>query len=448
MHPNTCALHSSSSRVCIAVLIGLVVSLCPWPGLAGEHSLVDMLSWDFGGQVRTTGTLQHTEYDGLSGEEGRETFQDLSLETRLMGDLRIGSNLDFTAHYQAWMETGDWTRMEMETASPLLSSLQTLFPGSSGADSLPFLDLTKAVSRHKDTRIVHRLDRFKLSLNRPWGRLSLGRQTLTLGNGLIFNPMDIFNPFSPTAFLRDYKIGEDMALAQIFLDSGHDLRFFHLSRREPESRDVSWNRSSTGANGHFFVRRTEMNVLFARHYKDLILGLGLSSTLGMAAWRFDLTWTELDQDSDHGGFVSAVANLDRSWVWWNKNWYGLIEIFYSGIGKSDLSSVLASKPLLERIRRGELFVLGKSYLAGLIRFEAHPLMNLSGTAIVSMADGSWLFQPKATWNLAQNVDLLLGATLAHGPADSDFGGFDVQLGPQEVSLAPPNTVTLWLTAYF
>ena len=425
-----------------------MLTICPRPGQAGQQSLSDKLSWDLGGHVRTIGTLQDAEYGLLPGEEGG-TFQDMSLETRLMGSLRIGSDLDLTAHYQAWLETGDRTELEMEADSPLGSSFMAFAPGASGGgDRQSFLDLTRTVSRHGDTRIMHRLDRLKLTLNRPWGRISLGRQALTLGNGLIFNPMDIFNPFSPTAFLKDYKTGEDMALAQIYLDSGRELRFFHLPRRDPDSRDVSWNQSSTGLSGHASIRGTELDILLARHYQDLILGLGLSSTLGMAAWRVDLTWTELDRDSDEDGFLSAVANLDRSWVWRGKNWYGLVEFFYSGIGTSDLSSALDRESLLERIGRGELFVLGTSYLAGLVRFEAHPLVNLSGTVMANVQDGSWLFQPKVTWNLAQNMDLLLGATLADGPRDSEFGGFDVQFGPQEVTLAPPDTVTLWLTAYF
>jgi hypothetical protein len=316
------------------------------------------------------------------------------------------------------------------------------------SDRLRLLDLTSTVSRHPDTRIVHRLDRLKLSLDRSWGRVSLGRQALTLGNGLIFNPMDLFNPFSPTALLRDYKTGDDTALVQIPLESGGEMRFFHLPRRDPDGREVSWNRSSTGWAGHFFAGGLEIDLLAARHYEDRVLGLGLSGTLRSAAWRFDLTWTDLDHGGSGEDYFSAVTNVDRSWVWGGKNWYGLMEFFFSGVGESELSGALANEDLVERIDRGELFVLGRSYLAGLVRFEAHPLVNLSGTVIANLEDGSWLLQPKMTWNLAQNLDLLLGATLAEGPASSEFGGFELQIGPRTADVVRPDSVTLWLTAYF
>jgi len=249
-----------------------LLPLLPWivllvlPALChgAQHSWGDRFFLDVGGHLRTTGTVQDNTLETPRQADGRDSFQDLTLETRLKLNLKLGSGLDFTTHYQAWLETGDQTRQELQGISPL-GAFQTLFPGSTDGDSLRFLDLTRTVSRHGDTRIIHRLDRLKLTLSRPWGRISLGRQALTLGNGLIFNPMDFFNPFSPTALLRDYKTGDDMALLQFGLDSGSDMRFFHLPRRDPAGREVSWNRSSTGGTGHFFASSIEIALLCRQH---------------------------------------------------------------------------------------------------------------------------------------------------------------------------------------
>jgi len=441
-------LHKCPAILGLSLVLSLLTLLLPSLCLSQPQAWSEKVSLDFGGHLRTTGTLTHSEGTSSLPAEDDETLQNLTLETRLKGSLRLQSGLVLEAHYQAWLETGDQTRQALQEEEAASAAYSGISGVSADNDRLRFLDLTTTVSRHAESRLVHRLDRLKLSLNRSWGRISLGRQALTLGNGLIFNPMDLFNPFSPTAFLRDYKTGDDMALVQIPLESGGEMRLFHLPRRDPDSRDVSWNRSSTGWAGHFFAGETEIDLLAARHYEDRVLGLGLSGTLGTAAWRFDLTWTDLDHDGSQGDFFSAVANLDRSWVWQGKNWYGLVELFFSGVGESGLTDILANEDLVERIDRGELFVLGRSYLAGMARFEAHPLVNLSGTAIASLEDGSWLLQPKMTWNLAQNLDLLLGATLAEGPENSEFGGFELQLGPRVVDIVRPDTVALWLTAYF
>jgi len=38
---------------------------------------------------------------------------------------------------------------------------------------------------------------------------------LSWGNGLVFSPMDIVNPFDPTAVDTEYKAGDDMLYGQI-----------------------------------------------------------------------------------------------------------------------------------------------------------------------------------------------------------------------------------------
>ena len=44
--------------------------------------------------------------------------------------------------------------------------------------------------------------------------------------------MDLFNPFSPTAVQRDYKVGDDMAHVQLPLNTG-ELQMLYLPRRDP-----------------------------------------------------------------------------------------------------------------------------------------------------------------------------------------------------------------------
>jgi hypothetical protein len=65
-----------------------------------------------------------------------------------------------------------------------------------------------------------------------WGSVRIGRQAITWGNGLIFNPMDLFNPFPPADIQRDYKVGDDMALAQVALPYSADLQLLYVVRRD------------------------------------------------------------------------------------------------------------------------------------------------------------------------------------------------------------------------
>lgn len=72
----------------------------------------------------------------------------------------------------------------------------------------------------------------------------------------------------------------------------------------------------------------------ASHYQDRIFGLGMTGSLDEAVWRIDVMHTEL-ASADRSDAFNVVANLDRSWIWWGRNWYGLIEDSLSHQGLSD-----------------------------------------------------------------------------------------------------------------
>ncbi len=76
---------------------------------------------------------------------------------------------------------------------------------------------------------------------------------------------------------------------------------------------------------------------------------------------------------------SLVTSLSYSWTWGGKNVSGVVEYFYNGFGKSDgcysLECLAENPELLKRIARGELFTLGRNYLAASAMIEIHPLCS-------------------------------------------------------------------------
>ena len=278
--------------------------------------------------------------------------------------------------------------------------------------------------------------------------MRLGRQALTWGDGLIFNPMDLFNPFSPTAVQRDYKVGDDMAYLQLPLNTG-ELQMLYLPRRDPVTGDVEEDVASYAAKYHTFVGAMEMDVMTARHYADTIAGLGASGYLGGAAWRIDTVYTYLDEGDGRNDILQAVANLDYAWVWGGKNYYGLVEIFYNSLGYTDdYERVLDDTDLLERIDRGELFTVGRYYLSGQVQIELHPLLQLYTTAIVNLCDPSGVLQPQLVWDVTEDFQAIFGAQWQWGGCGSEYGGYEVTAAGTTVRLAPADRVFLWLTYYF
>jgi hypothetical protein len=290
------------------------------------------------------------------------------------------------------------------------------------------------------------LDRLALTWQPEWGVVSIGRQAVTWGNGFLFNPFDLFNPFAPTDIIRDYKIGDDMINAQWSAIDFGELQLLWVARRNPENGDVEFSQSSLAGKWHVALGTTEFDLLAAEHYDDHVIGFGSRGYLGGAAWRLDATYTFLEQDQDQSGFLSVVANMDYSWVWGQRNFYGFIEFYFNGLGDENYTETISDPAIIERIDRGEIFTLGRKYLSLSIQTELHPLLNLFLTSINNVADPSGLFQSYAVWNITQDLELTLGGMLYYGGSETEFGGFTIP--ETQFRLQGPDAAFLWLTYYF
>jgi hypothetical protein len=75
---------------------------------------------------------------------------------------------------------------------------------------------------------------------------------------------------------------------------------------------------------HFARGTADFDLMTAIHYEDTVIGFGSAGYLGDAAWRLDAVWTFLRED-----YLSLVANMDYSWVWRERNFYGFLEFFFN-----------------------------------------------------------------------------------------------------------------------
>ena len=276
-----------------------------------------------------------------------------------------------------------------------------------------------------------------------WGSVKIGRQAVTWGDGFIFNPFDLFNPFPPTAIDRDYKVGDDMLNIQASIPGWGGFQGLYVARRNPDTDDVETDQASLAGKLHVAAGTTEFEFMGARHFQDHVAGAGSTGYIGDAAWRVDGTWTFLDDDDD---YLSVVANLDYSWVWLQKNFYGFVEYYFNGLGKTDYQDAVLDPAIVERVVRGELFALGRNYLSGHIQVELHPLLKVSFTAINNVEDPSGILQPYATWDIVQNLQLTVGVNVSYGAEDTEYGGF--ALPGSDIRTRSPDSAYLWLSYYF
>lgn len=427
--------------------VALVLTLLPLQTMA-EQDDTSFFSTQWGGHLRAIGTVSWIENESLFATHDSGPYWDGQGELRLKNELFMGKRLRLETHYELVDQTGDTLEARNGLDLSSTTGIMELLVGQEVNDDRRLMNLTRILDEGDRHVAYHRLDRLNLTYSDSWGTLRLGRQALTWGNGLIFNPMDLFNPFAPTTVLRDYKAGDDMAHLQIPLGAG-EAQFLYLPRRDRQTGDVADDQTSYASKWHFPVAGMEIDFMAARHFSDHLIGAGATGYLGGAAWRFDSLYTFLDKDDEHVGFWQIVANMDYAWGWFGKNIYGLIEYYYNGLGYTDdYPKALADSALLDRLSRGELFTLGRHYLAGQFQIELHPLLQSHWSVIVNLADSSSIFQPQLIWDVAPNWQLIAGATFYSGSDDTEYGGFDASVGLLSFEVAPSDNVFLWLSYYF
>ncbi len=397
---------------------------------AQTESLVDAeTDWDFSG---------HAKYQFIFS-----TYPDNSAFHPVLGDSSVDNNLEvrlkFSAYRNHWDFKADYQFIALYGDT---LELARHFPGAAFpirnaiSDDRRWWDLTHTIENEGKRLVLQRLDRLSIAYTGERMVWRFGRQAISWGNGMVFTPMDIFNPFDPAAVDKEYKTGDDMLYGQYLFNNGNDLQTVAVVRRDLRSGDVESDQSSLAFKYHGFLGMNEYDLLLAEHFNDRILGLGGIVNIGGAVGRGDLTWTDTGDDS----VFSLAASISYSWVWGGKNISGLLEYYHNGFGqKNGAYSVgdLAQNPeLLKRIARGELFTLARNYLAASATIEVSPLFLLIPNFFVNLEDPSTLVQLVAQYDWKQNLQILAAVNIPVGPDGSEYGGIEAPLAGQYFSTGP------------
>jgi hypothetical protein len=388
------------------------------PALAAVPALAD--DWKFGGHVKYQYT--HTDYraDDIYAVFGDDPARDHGLDLRLKAENRRGP-WDFAAHYELLALNGDTlaARRNVVAAGIPFTGVVSGLPD----DSRRLFDLTHAITERDRRAMVHRLDRLSLGHSGARRTLRFGRQAVSWGNGLVFQPLDFVNPFSPVAIDKDYKTGDDMLYGQWLVGEKDDLQAILLPRRDPVTHHVESDQSTYAVKFRARLAGVDVDLLAARHFSENLAGVGVVKSIGGAVWRLDASFTDLDSGDSA---TSLVTNLDYSWMWGGKNVYGYIEYFRNGVGETDRAHYAApAAELSARIARGELFTLARDYAGLGLQVELMPLFNLYTNLIANLNDGSKFLQLSGVYDWRQDVQMRAGVNLPSGDRGTEYGGVPV-----------------------
>jgi len=336
-------------------------------------TLADDSNYEFGGHTKLRIIGQSYPDDSL--------FRDLVGSSSLdaAGELR----LNFSAKREQWAFFADYQ---------LLALHSEFLPAGLPSDNQRLFDLTKILNDSDENAIAHRLDRFWVGFTGDRTVVRFGRQALSWGNGLFFSPMDLVNPFDPTAIDTEYKTGDDMLYLQYLRDSGDDLQGAVVFRRDPLSGDVEADHSTLALKYHGFAGETEYDLLVAEDHDNTVIGVGGARSVGGAVLRSDVVVTDGPTDTT----VEVVTNVSYSWTWGSKNVSGTAEYYYNGDDGH--------------------------YAAGSLMIEMSPLWTLTPTLISNIEDPSALLQVVTGYSLSDNMTFLGSLNIPLGANGTEFGG--------------------------
>ena len=385
--------------------------------------------WNFGGHAKYQFIYQDYPANSVFNQVLGSHAIDNNLEIRLKFSARR-ERWDFKADYQFIAIHGDTLQLAGQLPGAPLPINNVI------NDDRRWWDLTYSFGDDEKTAMIHRLDRLNVGFTTENTAWRFGRQAISWGNGLVFTPMDVFNPFDPAAVDKEYKTGDDMLYGQYLFNNGNDLQGVAIVRRDPLSGDVEKDQSSLAFKYHGFLGMNEFDLLAAEHFGDQILGLGSIVGIGGAVWRGDLTWTDTDFDS----VLSLTTSLSYSWNWGGKNISGLLEYYHNGFGQKNGAysfGDLAQNPdLLKRIERGELFTLARNYLAASATIEVSPLFMLIPNFFINLEDPSALAQFVAQYDWKQDLQILAALNFPVGPDGSEYGGIEAPVDGLYFSVGP------------
>ncbi|MCH7822234.1 MAG: hypothetical protein IIA07_09460 [Proteobacteria bacterium] len=401
----------------------LLLPILLWCGIA----LADDATLELGGHAKLRLIAQSFADESLFRDLAGATSTDFEGELRINFSANPG-HWSFDSAWQLFALNGDsveWTRGLGPAADLLIDRLPN--------DERRLFDLTDVIRDEGRNAVVHRLDRFSVAYTGEKVVARFGRQALSWGNGLFYSPMDLVNPFDPTAIDIEFKTGDDMIYLQYLRDSGDDVQGAVVIRRNPVTGNVDSDEGTVALKYHAFAGGNEYDILIAESYGDTVIGIGGVFSIGGAVLRGDVVAT----DAANGTRVQVVTNLGYSWTWGGRNVSGVLEVYFNGFGQHggeyDPASLATNPELLERLARREVFALGRYYIAGSLSIEMSPLWTMTPTVLANVGDPSGLLQFVTQYSVSDDITFLGSLNVPLGANGSEFGGIETGIAGQYLS---------------
>lgn len=292
------------------------------------------------------------------------------------------------------------------------------------------------IDRHGDKSWYrHEIDRAYAAWHPSWGDVTIGRQAVGLGRGVIFSVMDMFAPFSPLDVDREWRRGVDAARWEVRVSDTSSLELLGIFGE-------TWEQSAVLGRARGYFGEIDGEIVLGKRAEDTLIAGSVSAIVSQAEVHAELGFYHTPEVQRDGGFAGRdyqvlKAVVGSSYTFDVGNGLTMLgEFHYNGFGAqdtSDLSLRLLNGDFQQRVLRGDMQVLARQALALQASYPFKATLNGSLLLLQCPQDGSGLVTPYLAWDLHSNLHLLSsvyvpwGEKPQKGQVQSLYGGTPLSL---------------------
>jgi hypothetical protein len=302
-----------------------------------------------------------------------------------------------------------------------------VYDGGTVEETPQFIDLIRNTNEYahldailwnsKSSEGLAEIDRLWADWNCEHWDITVGRQRFALGTNLVWNPTDLFNPYSILDFNYEERPGFDGVRAQYYLGP--------LSKIEIAAKPG--RTSSTAVTALVYttnIYKYDFHILIANRSELWLFGGSWAGDICGAGFRGEATVSQkpiqavpgvYDFSKKDGTMSSAAISADYTFA---SSLYIHVESLYNSAGVSqDAGSFTQQSQQLELLSPAHWSLFGE------ISYNITPLVRGSIFSILNPTDRSYVLVPSVTWSVLTNLDLMLLAIISQGDAKTEYAGY-------------------------
>ena len=289
----------------------------------------------------------------------------------------------------------------------------------------------------------HEIDRGLIALHPEWGDVTIGRQAIGLGRGVLFGAVDVFNPFSPLEVDREWRRGVDAFRAEYRLSTTSSAECI-------AAFGETWEQSALLGRMRGYLGDVDGSLIFGKRGEDFMVGSAFSAAVGDAEVHgelavFDTPETQPDGTLWGGRHLATKAVIGSSYTFDVGDGLTLLgEYHYSDFGVEDAEDTLIrlqDPDFQDRFLRGDTQILGRHAVAAQLSYPLSNTTNCSFLVLTNPTDGSGVISPSLRWDFDENITFTSNVFVPWGDEPS-AGQFRSQYG------ATPASVFLQAAIYY